>query len=58
MNIIKRIFSFGRSYDEFELLETEGGQPGFFGSAGRAHKDAVGAIENANDTINCDVSAN
>lgn len=29
MNIIKRIFSFGRSYDEFELLETEGGQPGF-----------------------------
>ena len=58
MNIIKRIFSFGRSYDEFELLETEGGQPGFFGSAGRAHKDAAGAIENANDTINCDVSAN
>lgn len=58
MNIIKRIFSFGRSYDEFELLETEGGQPGFFGSAGRAHKDAVGAIENANDTIASDVSAN
>ena len=58
MNIIKRIFSFGRSYDEFELLETEGGQPSFFGSAGRAHKDAAGAIENANDTINCDVSAN
>ena len=58
MNIIKRIFSFGRSYDEFELLETEGGQPGFFGSAGRTHKDAAGAIENANDTINCDVSAN
>ena len=58
MNIIKRIFSFGRSYDEFELLETEGGQPGFFGSTGRAHKDAAGAIENANDTINCDVSAN
>lgn len=26
MNIIKRIFSFGRSYDEFELLETEGGR--------------------------------
>ena len=36
MNIIKRIFSFGRSYDEFELLETEGGQPGFLAAqAGR-----------------------
>ena len=58
MNIIKRIFSFGRSYDEFELLETEGGQPSFFGSAGRAHKDAAGAIETANDTIASDVSAN
>ena len=58
MNIIKRIFSFGRSYDEFELLETEGGQPGFFGSAGRAHKDAAGAIETANDTVASDVSAN
>ena len=58
LNIIKRIFSFGRSYDEFELLETEGGQPNFFGSAGRAHKDATGAIETANDTVASDVSAN
>ena len=35
-SLLKHIFAFGRCYDEFELVETESGQPGFFDTGGPA----------------------
>lgn len=51
MDILKRILSFGRSYDEFELTETESGEPSFFATANQTERENTETIFGMNDTI-------
>lgn len=57
MGILKRILSFGRSYDEFELLETESGQPGFFAGRSAPRQDNAAHCPQ-NDNIDSELSKN
>ncbi|MBS7335543.1 MAG: spore germination protein [Eubacteriales bacterium] len=55
-SLLKHIFAFGRCYDEFELVETESGQPGFFDTGGPAPHEQQQKKEN--DSISASVDEN
>ena len=55
-SLLKHIFAFGRCYDEFELVETEFGQPGFFDTGGPAPHEQQQKKEN--DSISASVDEN
>lgn len=54
-SLLKHIFAFGRCYDEFELDETESGQPGFFDTGGPAPHEQQ---KKENDSISASVDEN
>ena len=55
-SLLKHIFAFGRCYDEFEVVETGSGQPGFFDTGGPAPHEQQQKKEN--DSISASVDEN